>query len=47
MDVKDPDLSVEVKFIGSPYGFRHCDSLINIADLGVLYIDWNECLFYA
>lgn len=55
MDVKDSDLSVEVKFIGSPYGFRHCDSLINIADLGVnvfvtiilIYIDWNERLFYA
>ena len=57
MDVKDLDLSVVVKFIGSPYGFQHCESLINIADLGVnvfvtitllyIYLDWNECHFIS
>ena len=34
--VEDPDLSVDVKSSGSPYGFEHGKSLVDFADLGLV-----------
>ena len=34
--IEDPDLSVDLKSSGSPYGFQHGKSLVGFADLGLV-----------
>ena len=46
--VEDPDLSVDVKSSGSPYGFEHGKSLVGFADLGIgVFLSVSSCGDFA